>query len=320
MVTKELIEKYHLGLCSPEEKKAVEAWLNSAEHQVDLTPEKDDEQVRQQIWQALRPTITQTREVRNIPLYKRLMRYAAAAIILCTLGISAYYFLGNSTLERSHEIISFDDYKPISTQRGEKRTVTLSDGSTIRMNYETEIRAPQQFEGSERIVYLTGHAHFNIAHNPEKPFIIYTEDTKTQVLGTSFDVRTFPNSEKTEVVVSSGKVEFSSKEDTQNKVLLTVNDRALLLPGEKISVSEVFAADYTAWKDNRLVFEDASLEEIVLVLERWYDIDITVRNTKLLGNRYTFAYDNPPLPTLLERMSFVAKFEYTIEGKQVTIY
>ncbi|MEM9673493.1 MAG: FecR domain-containing protein [Bacteroidota bacterium] len=314
-ITPELLEKYYNNTCSEEERKAVEAWLNASEGQ---SPR--EEELLASSWQNIQSNIQQRDQPAAITrrLSPRFWLGMAASVVL-VLGIGFYTydtFLHNS----SESAISQSQYHNFTTQRGEKRTLTLADGSTIRMNYETEIRAPKRFIDDERIVYLIGHAHFDVAHNPDRPFIIYTEDTKTQVLGTSFDVRTFPDSEKTEVVVSSGKVEFSSREDTQNKVQLTVNDRALLLPGEKISVSEVFAADYTAWKDNRLVFEDASLEEIVLVLERWYDIDITVRNTKLLGNRYTFAYDNPPLPTLLERISFVAKFEYTIEGKQVTIY
>ncbi|MEM9681497.1 MAG: FecR domain-containing protein, partial [Bacteroidota bacterium] len=200
MVTKELIEKYHSGLCTSEEKKKVEEWLKSPSHQVDLSPESEDENTRKEIWSHLTPVISGDSNTPTRPLYRRVIRYAAALIMLCAVGFSVYYFSGFNLTNTENQVST--TYKTVKTQRGEKRTVTLSDGSTIRMNYETEVRVPEKFEGEERVVYLKGHAHFEVTRNPEKPFIVYTEDTKTRVLGTSFDINT-KGADETEIIVTS---------------------------------------------------------------------------------------------------------------------
>lgn len=97
MVTKELIEKYHLGLCSPEEKKLVEDWLDSAVHQIDLTPEKDDDKIRQQIWQTLTPIISGDDQAQVVPLYKKLTKYAAVASI-----VLAVFFAGRLSVNMGY--------------------------------------------------------------------------------------------------------------------------------------------------------------------------------------------------------------------------
>ncbi|MEM8894916.1 MAG: FecR domain-containing protein, partial [Bacteroidota bacterium] len=210
------------------------------------------------------------------------------------------------------------NYETFVTQRGQKRTLTLSDGSTIRLNYETEFKAPRHFEEGQRVVYLTGHAHFDVARDTERPFIIYTEDSKTQVLGTSFDINTKEEG-TTEIIVTSGQVAFSDKDNINEQVMLTVNDRAVLNSIGSIGQSTVDAETLTAWKDNRLVFDDALLSEIIEVLQPWYDVEITVNNPNQLQKAYNFSFDNPSLELLLEQMSFMGKFEYQMEGKQVII-
>ncbi|MEM9833823.1 MAG: FecR domain-containing protein [Bacteroidota bacterium] len=315
-ITPELLEKYYRGLCTDEEQKFVEDWLNSED-----SGSPHEEKYLATTWQKIRDK-TQSEKppvsIRKRSLSSRLIRIAASVILLLSVSIFFYRdFVGETYNSSDSSEIS---YRTISTQRGQKRTINLPDGSTIRLNYESQLKIPKKFADSARTVFLNGHAHFDIARSPDCPFIIYTDYSKTQVLGTSFDVRTYPDTERTEVVVSSGKVEFSQKDDEQNRVRLTVNSRAVLRPDQKINVSEVNAQNLTAWKDNRLLFDDESLDEIIKVLEPWYDVEITVKDPTLLAGIYKFSYDNPPLETLMERMSFMAKFEYTIEDKFVTIY
>ena len=76
----------------------------------------------------------------------------------------------------------------------------------------------------------------------------------------------------------------------------------------------------TAWKDNRLVFEDQTLSEIVEVLEPWYDVSISVTIPSLLKERFTFSYKNPSLEMIVDRMSLMIDFDYLIEGKEIIIY
>ena len=327
IITKELLQKFHEGSCTEEERKAVEKWLASSDDvpsKLDPHQQKDFEKSTASIWSKVSKAVPESPDpsgpggTRAIPVYKRLMRYAAAAILLSAAAFSVYHFSKSGLAPNETRVAG--DYQTIQTKRGQKRTVTLSDGSTIRMNYETELKAPARFKGDERVVYLTGHAHFNIVRNPEKPFIIFTENSETRVLGTSFDVKTDKSSDKTEIVVTSGKVKFSRKGQKQHSVTLTVNKHAILQVNRQIIVNEVDAGKVTAWKDNRLAFEDQTIREIIKVLEPWYDVKISVTRSSLLDERLTLSYKDPSLEKIVDRMSSMLDFDYRIEGQEVIIY
>ena len=316
-ISPDLLKRYLNNQCTPEERKRVEAHLELEKNQPSDLPDELAQGMKADFWKNISLMIGELQPTHVIPLHKRVMRYAAAAIILFTVGFFSYrLLLDNFGTDGTGQSIAL---KTIETQRGEKRIVTLSDGSTIRMNYETQIKVPKKFEGDQRIVHLTGHAHFDVARDTERPFIIYTADSKTQVLGTSFDINT-KGKDETEIIVTSGNVIFSEKANEHNLVTLALNDRAVLNANKSIVTSEVNADRLTAWRDHRLVFDDIPLQEIIQVLEPWYDIEIRVEDKLLLEERFTYVYENPSLEMLMDRMSRMAGFEFQLEGKTVIIY
>ena len=326
IITKELLERFHEGSCTEEERKAVEKWLASSDNfpsELDPLQRKDFEKSTEAIWSKFSQAVPElekedtNRRVKVLALPGRITRYAAAVLLFCVVSFSAYYVYNSVNASDNGQIAEL--YKTSLTKRGEKKTVTLADGSKIRMNYETEIRIPEKFERNNRVVYLKGHAHFDVARNPEKPFIVYTEDTKTQVLGTSFDINT-KGPDETEIIVTSGKVAFSEKARADNLVTLSVNDRALLSAGKSIATTKVDAQKLTAWKDNRLVFDGETLREIIEILEPWYDVEVSVADPGLLLQDFKYAKDNPTLKTVLDKLAFMGRFEYRIEGKEVVIF
>lgn len=322
-ITKELLERYYAGLCTSEEKKAVDEWLKLNNDIPTDFPMLGRENIdSDKIWSKLSKDIPELTNVpigqkpRIISLQRNILRYAAVAVILLTVGITTIYFTNPKSIFSTEETIA---YQTVQTRWGEKRTVNLPDGSTIRLNYGTQVRIPEAFVGNERIVHLSGHAHFDVKRNPEKPFIIYTEGTKTQVLGTSFDINTNNKALGTEVIVTSGKVAFSEKNNADNLVTLAVNQRAVINNENTIAVNEVNAQRLTAWKTDRIVFDDATFDTIIKVLEPWYNVQIRVENNQLLEERLTLSYDNPPLDKMLDRMSKMIDFEYRMEGEAVII-
>ncbi|MEM6526041.1 MAG: FecR domain-containing protein [Bacteroidota bacterium] len=327
-VTSALLKKYIDHTCTEEEKEIVERWLEDQKEELPDLSLDEIAAIKMEMWEDIASAIgavpimeaeteflAEEGTKRKVSVIQKIIRYAAAAMLIFSLGVGAYYYL--RTPAETEQFAS--TYKKIETRRGEKRTVKLSDGSTIRLNYESEVRVPTRFTNDERVVYLKGHAYFDVARDEDKPFIIYTEDTKTQVLGTSFEINTKERGE-TEIIVTSGKVAFSEKERLDNRVTLTVNDRALLNADKNLQTSVVDALALTAWKDNRLVFDGQTLREIVEVLEPWYDVRITVENPDLLEEDFILSLDNPPLASVLEDLSFASGLSYRIENKKVTIF
>lgn len=329
MITEELLRRFHEGLCTHEEEEAVKRWLREDEDlpsEIDIIDVKEFRDSTDSILNKVKllgANLSESEGDSVVPLDqdkngKHRFKYwvAAAAIIIATFGFSFYYLSDSFGLVNNQTVA--DSYKVINTKRAEKRTVILSDGSTVRMNYETEIRVPEQFEKDERIVYLKGQAYFDVSRDTERPFIIYTEDSKTQVLGTSFDINTKEHGQ-TKIIVTSGKVAFSERNQPDNLVTLTLNDRAILSADKSIATDEVNAKRLTGWTENRLAFYNQTFEEIIEVIEPWYNVEVTVNNPEVLSMQYTFIYDNPSLSLLMERMSVVAGFEYRIEGQSVIV-
>ncbi|MEM8895950.1 MAG: FecR domain-containing protein, partial [Bacteroidota bacterium] len=303
----------------PNEKRLVEEWLESVKDDAVLSEEEFSDSIdsiKSKLWSSAG---LEENQVQLKPLYSKLLQYAAVFLMLISIGFG-YYYWSNSVSTDPSVIFARGTYESFATARAEKRTVQLDDGSTIWLNYESQLKVAQTFNVDDRVVFLSGHAHFDVAPDADRPFIVYTDQTATKVVGTSFDIKAFTNLDDAEVIVTSGRVEFSELADTENKVALSVNDRATLTSGQKIEVSEVDAARLTAWRNDRLIFDYQSLAEIIEVLEPWYDIDITVNDPVLLEKVYRFAYDNPSLPVLLEQMSFVGDFDYRIDGKKVIIF
>ncbi|MEM9000595.1 MAG: FecR domain-containing protein [Bacteroidota bacterium] len=314
-ITPELLERYYSNSCTAEERNEVETWLNSQDPQ---TPNED--QLLSKTWEALSSEIptTETKPYFYRSTFAQLGGIAAVLALLLFGAFYGYRNFYNPTIEGSAMLSS--NLTAIDAERGEKRTVQLPDGSTVIINAESELQIPKVFEKDSRVVYLTGHAHFDIQRDENRPFIIYTSTSKTQVLGTSFDVVAYKDSKTTKVVVTSGKVRFSELENEDNSVDLTVDKQGVLSPNTPIQVNEVVGTYRTAWKDNILVFDNQAFKDIVTVLERWYAIDITVNDKELLERQFTFTYENPSVEELFERMGFVAQFEYAIEGRNITIY
>ncbi|MEM6265584.1 MAG: FecR domain-containing protein [Bacteroidota bacterium] len=312
-ITPELLDKYYNQTCSPEERAAVDAWLNG-----EAGKSAQEDQLLAEAWQKIKAQTGQKspRPLLQRPLFRQVIGIAASILLL--MGVVLTYRAFNTTGVDA-QAISEATLQSVSTTRAQKQRVTLPDGTIVTLNSESEIQFPADFSDGPRIVHLRGEAFFEVVHNPDKPFLVYTEQTQTRVLGTSFDIRSYPETDKTELVVASGKVEFSQRDKVQNKVQLSADDKATLVTGEAITVSEVFAEDLISWKDGMLVFENTELRDIVKVLERWYDIEIMVKDSARLSQTYTFSYENPPLPDLIERMHFVAKFTYTLEGNQLII-
>lgn len=337
-ISNALFRKYILGDCTEAEKQFVEKWINSEETTSSTFSDAEVLQMKNNTWGKLDeqyqfniPKLDITRNQNNIEgyvdsgqtskitsIYKSTLRYAAVFLFIVGLGIS-FYYTTDFGLNNTNNTMAFADYKTISNTRGQRKKVTLPDGTAVWLSHDTEIKVPEKLSDTARIIQLKGHAHFDVARNPNKPFIIYTKDSKTQVLGTSFDVKTNKINSTTEVIVTSGKVAFSELEKNKNKVMLTINDRAVLQKGKVIETNVVDAESLTAWKNNLLVFDYVTFEEIIKVIEPWYDVEINVDDPTLLKEVFKFSYDNPSLDTLMLRMGNVAHFKHSIKGKEVTI-
>jgi len=323
-ITKEIIERYHQGLCSREEQHIVEQWLESDEREMSFPEHSDLSVMENRGWKKIseryhigvQPNPSPSFVLRN---YRMIWQLVACVILI--LGVTTYYYLNNNGKVGNNKDTLV--YKVVKTQKGQKLNVTLPDGTMVWLNSESMLRFPESFKGSFRELEFSGEAYFRVAKNPSKPFVVHTLKTKVQVLGTRFNLRALPTETATSVVVEEGKVKFTGNSGKQ-QLILTANKRGVfeteLSTGAIIRAEDVYAGKYIAWKNNELQLDNLTIEEVARTLERWYNVKITISRSDLLQERYTGSFDNPSLKQVLESMGFAVKFSYKQDGQTFILY
>lgn len=160
-------------------------------------------------------------------------------------------------------------YNKMSTPKGRVFQLTLPDGTGIWLNSESSVRYPIAFTGMERKVEITGEAYFEVAPDPEKPFLVVVPNkTIVKVLGTRFNVNAYDNEQAITTSLLEGAVQVNKTvlKPGQQAILDHNNDLRLVQAGDMHKVM--------AWKNGLFDFDGATLQEVMRQLERWYDIEV----------------------------------------------
>jgi transmembrane sensor len=238
------------------------------------------------------------------------LKIAASLLILFVTALSVY-FLGKYS-----ESSTTPTYTARSTASGQKITLTLTDGSVVRLNANSTLRFPEEFKGMKREVYLQGEAFFEVQKDSLRPFIIHTGDVHTQVLGTSFNIKTSVS--QIIVAVATGKVKVTSGARTE-----------FLLPKDKITYwlqDNYWKREKTdlerelAWKSNTIIIENKTLREAADILEKWYGVHISFENNAIKNCRITGKYKNESLENVLKAISYSTETKFTLKQKEVMLY
>ncbi len=215
-------------------------------------------------------------------------------------------------------------YNKLTIPYGKTFQVQLSDGTLIHLNAGTTFRYPEKFvKGSNRMVYVDGEAYFEVAKDKKHPFIVNANGINIRVTGTKFNVSNYKEDEKNNVVLVEGAVSVYNKEETYNK-----NSASLLTPGHKaewrvdkklISIEEADTSIYTGWMCRKLIFKDVPYNNIIVKLERHYNVRI-VNNNKLLGKKHFDAtFDVETIEQVLNTIDKNFGIKYTIANNQIII-
>ena len=255
---------------------------------------------------------------RNKKSTSKMVLKIAASVALVVASIFVYYDISqhHSDSQLSANFIIKENPK------GRKSTVFLKDGSKVILNSESSIAYDENFSSANREIVLTGEAFFDVAKNPDKPFIVKSGEISTTALGTSFNVRNFKN-ENITVSLITGKVNVKK---TGNHLS---HEQNTLLPGEKITYIIRSSTEFTKlkyndseellWKDGILSFDQSSIPTAFARLERWYGVNIITNSQDHKDVSYGAIFKDQSLEQVLEAMGFTLNFDYSIEDKKVNI-
>lgn len=215
-------------------------------------------------------------------------------------------------------------YNTLTVPYGKRFDLRLSDGTVVYLNAGTKMRYPVTFlEGTRRQVFLTGEAYFDVAKDPDHPFIVNAEELNVQVVGTEFNVSAYQEDETTAVVLVEGSVglyqDGSELEDKTSMFLEPGFQGTLGRVNNNLSIKKVNTSIYTAWMSGELVFRNITFDDILLKMERHYNLTITNQNEELGQERFNASFLEQPIENILHYFNETHEIEYHIENNQVII-
>lgn len=240
--------------------------------------------------------------VTKLAFIRQLSRYAA--IFLLFLGST--FLLRKGILNRDHK--SGEHFRSLLVEDGKHGSVTLADGSRITINGGSKIYY------SNRTVYIAeGEAYFEITKDDQHPFIVKSPHLNIQVLGTSFTVRNYKDERHASVSVNSGKIGLRG--------LVLSAGMGLIADKEKgtFTKNEIDTATTTAWIRGELIFQDASLQQVLQVLQHKYAVSFDVKDTTLFKRKYTATFRNNTINNIMQQLKLMSSFQYTISDNQIVI-
>jgi len=322
----EIFERYILHRANDEEVRRLSGWIKNnreislwLEQQILDSTSIIDKEVQMRILKNIEAEIeTNTKEeqipekISNIRFQTNKWLRVAAIFMLPVFTAAGMYFYMSGKGNSTTPLI-------VAVERGQKANITLPDGSKVWLNSESKLIYAADFNVDKRELQLNGEAYFEVAHNPEKPFIVRSNDISVKALGTAFGMKAYKEDNIISSILMKGKV-----------LVTTPDGEAILLPNErimynksthkKIQNSVTNAKDFTGWIHNQLRYEDVSLQEIAKDIQRIYNIEIVFADSQLKNQRFTGSIDNNSLESVLNIITLTSPVSFQINNQQVTFY
>jgi len=237
-----------------------------------------------------------------------------AAILMGPVLLAVGWYIGSNN--RSTKALTWNS---VTAPRKHIAILNMADGTEVWLNAGSTLTYPANEISGKREVKLSGEGYFKVTKNAKKPFYVNTPNATVKVLGTSFNMKAYPEDDRITTTLEEGSIELAIAKSGSNPYVIRPGEQAIYqLSKNKISVNQVDATLFSAWRGEKFVFRDADLKTIITELERLYDIKIHIKNHGLekLRFRGMFSYDQDLLDAF-ETLSRSVKINYTIKGREV---
>jgi transmembrane sensor len=338
----QLLQRYLDGRCTPAEQARVAQWYEQLHEQAATTPplpSQHQQAVEAAIWQRLRLDPVTPPKTKPTPRLRRLTRNLwqqpqlrwAASIGLLALGLGGLlpYALRWQAAPAPTATSTDHGWTRHRNTTQQVQQLQLPDDSHVALQPGSSLRYTTALAGPRREVYLEGEAFFQVHKNPQRPFLVFTNQVVTTVLGTSFDVKAYPGQAQALVAVREGKVAVQPRETAQLDVTPAHPAKmgVLLLPNQQVVYSVASRRLKKELVDKPAVlvpqafeFEERPVAEVFAALEKAYGVPIHYDQQKLAGCTVTITFYDEPL---FEKLGLLCKSlgaYYTLADTQITIH
>jgi len=238
---------------------------------------------------------------------------------------------GKVTAKRKSKTITYEKkleakelkYNTLNVPYGKRFNVELSDGSVVYLNSGTSIKFPVQFmEGKDREIEIEGEAFFDVAHDENNTFRVRSNGAILEVYGTKFNFKNFPEDPFSEIILTEGSVGVKSDLNDKEMVRIKPSFKAKLnKSGNDVEVTQVNTKLYTSWIDGRVVFRNENIDNLIMKLERLYNVSITNNNQNLSNNFFnaTIYVENETIEDVLNYLKEVYSIDYQVVKNKIII-
>jgi transmembrane sensor len=288
----------------------LEHWTISTDIESTILLETIFEQINE--YQNIRQIKSRFSAVNILRFYQKV----AAFLLIPIIGVGILYWV--SQYDQSN-----NPYTETFAPRGQKSQIVLTDGTKVWLNSETKIKYPDNFNKSNRDVYLEGEAFFEVTKNEHQPFVVHTSGIDVKVLGTKFNVKAYPDENEIETSLFEGKINLIQKISDMKYLEKEVSPGHSLVFNKKqnnLTESRFPEEEICGWKNNQLIFKDDTFVNLVRKMERWYDVKV-IYDEKLFSDRRLTVelYEGERLEKLMEIISLTLSVDYKYLKSEIII-
>ncbi len=335
---KAILERYLQGTCTPQERALVEQWyeLLDEDHRV-LFPQLSLDDLEDELWEKVKERVSPPAQTPVLWYKGTAIKVAASIVVL--FGLSFWIWQNQQAAYKPQITQIAQDHAHLAHYENDSQQPAqfqLPDGSVVTLSPKSAIDYTEDASKHTREALLSGEAFFQVKRNPEKPFLVYTQEIVTKVLGTSFWVKASNASSQVEVSVVTGKVSVFKNDAQADYISKTIKSGVILTPNQQVNyfpenkvfvtgivknpvliqpeVSPNVANQFPSFK-----YDETSVAEVLSDLEKAYGIEIIVENEPLRACPLTADLSESNLYTKLDIICATLKATYEVRGTKILI-
>lgn len=248
---------------------------------------------------------------KRMVFWNSFIRVAAIFLLITTVGLLINKF--------NKDINATNPLHTVIVPPGQRINLVLADNSSIWLNSNSTFKYPSQFSKKQREVYLDGEAYFEVSANEKQPFIVNTHQGGVKVTGTTFNVSAYSKYGKFETSLFEGKVGVYLKNTKEEIININPTQKAIFKDG-KLEINNIVDYDEFLWRRGLIAFKNKQLDEILSVLEQYFDITIRIEDDCLPDNTYTGKFrQSDGIDYALRVLQKSINFTYERDNEEQTI-
>lgn len=291
-------------------------------------------------------------ETEEKPLFRRISTKILIGALLVAGVLFSYSYFYSAGSAKENTLASDRSIKTAANEiivsKGSRSKIQLPDGSQVWINSGSKLTYPKTFADNKRELTLDGEAYFEVVRDTAHPFVVHTSGIDIKVLGTAFNVKAYNAEPVIEATLVHGSIEVVKKDQQNNGSMIMLKPHEKLIfyryaepdkrdqranvtvtePADNSSITikpiskNIADTDIveTAWVYNKLIFEDEKFEDLAGRMEKWYNVKITIEDSKLKNNKITGSFINETIDEALKELQFLVPFRYAIEANEVKIF